>query len=87
MDFIDLAKKHYDLFSPTFTGFACDIGWVPLIDEMLDQLHRVAPEARVTVVKEKCDRLVIYVQDKANPRVRDLLRGVEVLTAHQGERV
>lgn len=81
----DLLLKHADLWSIRFVGFQCEEPWAPLIDKTLVELRRIAPEARVTTVKEKAGRLVIYVEDKADQRVRELLRGVEILTAPPGE--
>lgn len=81
----DLLLKHAGIWSTRFGGIQCDAAREFIIDETLTELRRIASEARVTTVKEKAGRLVIYVEDKSDERVRELLRGVEVLTAPPGE--
>jgi len=81
----DLIEKHGDLWSNCFWGLRCGEEFGPLIDETLTKLRRILPAARVTVVKEKFGRLVIYVEDRTDERVRELLRSVEVLSASSRE--
>lgn len=83
--FEHLLVKHAGIWSTRFLDFQCEEAWEFLVDETLTELRRISPAAKVSVVKEKFGRLTIYVEDKSDMRVRDLLRSVEASTAPPGE--
>ena len=72
-----LIAKHSDIFSQHFSGFGCGEGWAALIDSTIDELRRRRPSARITVAKEKLGTLRIYVEDKLDPIVKEILRQAE----------
>lgn len=83
----DVHRRHLDIFSSRFTFLRVEEAWASLVDDALTRLRAIAPDAKVTVAKEKCGRLVIYVEDKSDARVQEFLRQIEVETAPPGERL
>lgn len=83
----DVTRRHEPIWSDRFTFLRVDESWSTMVDDVLTRLRMVAPDAKVTVVKEKCGRLVIYVEDKSDVRAREFLRNIEAETAPPEERL
>lgn len=77
MELDDLYGKHCQRFSTRFPGFECGNGWAPLIDSTLNKMAAECPDARIVQIKEKVGGLRIYLEDKSNETVKELLRNAE----------
>ncbi len=68
---------HHDLLADVFVPGRCGDGWAAIIDDALSELRRRAPNVRVTCIKEKLGRLVIYFDDKLDTMAKDIAREAE----------
>ena len=81
MNAMETEVQFAHLWSTRFVGIRCDDHHLPIVVETLHRLEDVDPEVRVTVVKEKCLRLVIYTENMRPEPIRKILREVAIRTA------
>lgn len=83
----ELHAKHADRWSVRFAGLMIPDHWIDLVDATIAELRHVDPDVRITSVKEKLNRLVIYTEDMSDERIRVILRGVQIATCPPEQRL
>ena len=57
------------------------MGSLTIVENVLSELDRAAPDVRVTQVKEKLGSLRVYTEDKTDDMVREIVGRAEVRSA------